>query len=82
MVLTLVRQDRVVLCCDVVGQVVVQDKPEKTVEERQINLLVDFGQYSLYHDNAFAIARFPYVVQIVDALALFVDEKRRGLGVG
>ena len=77
----LVGEDGVVLRSDVVRQVVVQDETEKTVEEGEIDLLVDLGQDSLHHDVALALARLPDVGQVVDALAPLVDEKRGRLGV-
>lgn len=77
----LVGQRRVVLACDVVGQIVIQDETEETIEKRQVNLFVDLGKDSLHHDVAFAIARLPDLVEVVDTLAPFIDQKGRGLGV-
>ena len=59
----------------------VKDKSQETVEQREINLLVDFREDRLHHDVALALARLPDVRQVVDALAPLVHEKRRRLGI-
>ena len=60
----------------------VKDKPQETVEQREINLLVDFREDRLHHDVALALARLPDIGQVVDTLTPLVDEKRRWLRVG
>ena len=61
-------QDAVVLCSDIIGQVVVQDEAQEAIQQRQINFLIDFGEHSFHHHDAFALACFPNICQIVDAL--------------
>ena len=43
-----IGQDRVVLGCNVVGQVVVQDESEETLQEGKVDLLVNLGKLSLH----------------------------------
>ena len=59
----------------------VHDQTKQTVKKCQVNLLVDFREDGLHHDIALALARFPDVGQVVDALAPLVDEKRRRLRI-
>ena len=59
----------------------IEDQTKQTVQQRQIDLLVDLGQDSLHHDVALALARLPDVRQVVDALTPLVDEKRGRLRV-
>ena len=53
--------------------------PQETVEQREIDLLVDLREGRLHHD---VLARLPDVGQVVDTLTPFVDEKRGRLSVG
>lgn len=78
----LVRQDRVVLGRNVVGQVVVEDESKQSVEERDVNLLVDLRQDRFHHDVGLTVARLPDIGEVVDSLGHLVDEEGRGLGVG
>ena len=79
---TLVCKDGVVLCRDVVRQVVIQDEAQESVQQRQVDLLVYLRQHGLHEYVALALARLPDVRQVVDALAPLVHEKRRRLGIG
>lgn len=76
------REGRVVFGRDVVGQVVVEDQSEQSVQEGQVDLLVHPRQNRFHHDDAFAIARLPHVGQVVDTLAPLVHQQGRGLRVG
>ena len=63
----LVVDDDVVLGGHVVGDVVVDDEPQETVEKRQVDLLVQLLKARLHHDVALALRRVPHVVQVVDS---------------
>jgi len=78
----LVVDHHVVLGRHVVGNVVVDDEAKQSVEKRQVNLLVELLESALHHDVALAVTRLPNILQVVNALAPFVREQRRGLGVG
>jgi hypothetical protein len=58
----------VVLGCDVVGEIVIQDKTKEAIQECEIDLLVDLGENGLHEHVAFALAGFPDVRQVVYAL--------------
>lgn len=58
----------IVLCSDVVRQIVIQDKAKKTIKQSQVDFLVHFGKNSLHQDITFPFASFPYVAKVVDAL--------------
>ena len=73
--------DDVVLRRHVVGDVVVDDEAQQTVEQCKVDLLVDLLELSLEHDDALALGRVPHVVKVVDAEAPLVDQQRRRLGV-
>jgi hypothetical protein len=81
MVHVFVCQLDVVLCRDVIRQVVVHNQPEKRVQECKLHLLVDLGELCLDHDIAFAILRLPHSVKIVDSLGPLVNQQWRNLGV-
>ena len=49
----------IILCCDIVSQVVIQNETQQAIEESQVDLLVDLGQYSFHEDIAFTITGFP-----------------------
>lgn len=53
----LIPDGRVVLRCDVVRQVVVEDEAKKTVEEGEIDLLVNIGPDSFRHDVVLGLTR-------------------------
>ena len=59
----------------------IKDKPQQTVEQREIDLLVDLRQHGFHHDVTLALARLPDVRQVVDPLTPLVDEERRRLSV-
>ena len=79
---TFVGENRVILGRDIIRQIVVEDETEKTIEKREINLLVDLREDGLHHDITFAFTCFPDVGQVIDTLAPFVNEKRGRLSVG
>ena len=60
----------------------IRDKPQQTVKQREIDLLVDLREDRLHQDVALALARLPDIGQVVDTLTPLVDEKRRWLRVG
>lgn len=63
----LVVDDDVVFSRHVIGDVMVDDQTQKSVEQRQIDLLVQFFESRLQQYIALALTNFPYVLQIVDA---------------
>lgn len=72
---TLVSQYGVVLRCDVIRKIVVENESEKTIEQSQVDLLVDLREDGFHHDDTLAFAGLPNVGKIVDALAPLVDEQ-------
>src|SRR5258708_11819874 len=71
----LVSEDSVVFRGDVIGQIVVQNETKQSVEQSQIDLLVNLGVYGLHHNVTFSFACLPDVGQVVDALAPLVYQK-------
>ena len=59
-----------------------EHSPKQSIEKRQVHFLVELFEPSFEHDVAFAFARVPYVLQIVQTLTPLVDEQRRGFRVG
>ena len=55
--------------------------PQETVEQREINLLVDLREDRLHHGGALALARLPHIGQVVDTLTPLTDEKLRVSGL-
>ena len=78
---TFVGQDDVVLGCDIVRQVMVENQPKETIQKCEIDLLVYFGKDGLHEDVALALAGLPDVRQVVDTLAPLVNEERRRFSV-
>jgi hypothetical protein len=58
----------IVFRCDVVGQIVIQNETQQSVEESEINLLIYLGQYSFHEHVTFTVTGFPDIGQIVNAL--------------
>src|SRR6266567_2080456 len=77
----LVREDSVVLRGDVIGQIVVQNETKQSVEQGQIDLLVNLREYGLHHNVTFSFTCLPDVGQVVDALAPLVYQKGRRLRI-
>ena len=48
---------------------------KKTIEEGEVDLVGDLAEARLQHHTALAIGGLPKAVQVVDALAQFVDEE-------
>lgn len=71
----------VILRCNVVRKIVVQNETEKAIQERQVNLLVYLRQDRLHHDNTFSFACLPDICQVIDALAPLVDQQWGRLSV-
>ena len=65
----LTKLTSVVLGCYIISQVVVQDEAQKTIEQSQIDLLVDLRKHSLHEHVAFTFASLPDIGQVIDALA-------------
>lgn len=59
----------VVLRGDVVRQIVIENEAEKTIEQRQVDLLGDLRKDSLHEDIAFSFTCLPNIREIVNALA-------------
>ena len=73
MVHIFVGDDHVVLASHVVRDVVVHNESEESVKQGKVHLLIDFLVLGLEQDHAFAVAGVPYVLEVIDALAPFVD---------
>ena len=71
---------RVVLGRDVVREIVVQDKAQKSIEQRKVDLLINLRQNSFHEYIAFALAGLPDIREIVNALAPLkrVPVRRKG----
>lgn len=63
----LVVDDNIVLGRHIVGYIVVYNKSEESVEQSQVNLLIDLVKLRLHHDVALTISGLPHVLQVVDA---------------
>ena len=59
----------VVLCGDIICQIVIKDQTQQAVEQSQVNLLVNLRKDGFHKNIAFAFAGFPDVSQVVDTLA-------------
>ena len=46
----------------------VENQAQKSIQQRQINLFVDFRQHRFHQHIAFAFTSFPNVRQVIDAL--------------
>ena len=63
----LVVDDDVVLGSHVVGDVVVDNQSQQSVEQSQIDLLIELLEPGLHHHVALALTRLPHFVQVVDS---------------
>ena len=57
----LICDGHIVFGCHVVGEVVIYDESEQSVEESQVHLLVDLLELGLHEDDAFIVFYFPDV---------------------
>ena len=74
----LVVDDHVVLGGHVVSNVMIHNQPQQSVQESQINLLIQLLEMTLHHDIALSLPSVPHLLQIVDAcrthpLSLFLS---------
>jgi hypothetical protein len=60
---------------------VVKDEAEKTVQKRQVDLLVHLRELRLHQHNTLALARLPDLIEVVDTLAPLVNEQWWRLGI-
>lgn len=67
MVHVFVVDDDVVLCRHVVGDVVVYDESEETVEQSEVNLLVHLVVARLHHHITLSLTGVPYILKVIDA---------------
>mmetsp|Transcript_18309 Transcript_18309/g.41881 ORF Transcript_18309/g.41881 Transcript_18309/m.41881 type:complete len:429 (+) Transcript_18309:3998-5284(+) len=72
----------IVLGRHVVGDVVVDDEAEKSIEQGEVDLFVDLFEFGLYHDRTFSLVCFPDSLEVVDALAPLVGQERGRFAVG
>lgn len=63
----LVVDDDVVFGCHVVGNVVVDNQPQKTVEKCQVDLLIELLEARLQHHVTLTLRCVPHVVKVVDS---------------
>jgi hypothetical protein len=59
----------IVLGRDVIRQIVIEDKTQQAIQERQVDFFINLRKHSLHHDHAFAFAGFPDVGQVINPLA-------------
>jgi hypothetical protein len=60
---------------------VIDDESEKSVEESQVYLFVDFLPLGLEQDDTFVILHIPHLRDVVHSLTPLVDQQRRRLRV-
>lgn len=77
----LVCKHSVVLGSDIIGQVVIENQPKQTIEEGQIDLLIDLREHRLHQNIAFAVICLPNISQVVNSLTPLVNQERWGLGI-
>ena len=63
----LVVDGDVVLCRHVVSYVVIKDKTQQPVQQRQVNLLVQLVEACLQHHIALSLRRIPDIGHVIDA---------------
>lgn len=63
----LVVDDHVILGCHVISNVVVDNKTQQPVEQRQIDLLIHLLIAGLQHHVALSLRSLPHILQVVDA---------------
>ncbi len=78
----LVVEDNVVFGGHVIGDVVVDNEAEQTVEKRQVDFVKDFVEFGLEQHHTLAVGGVPHIGEVVHALSELVHEHGRGFGVG
>lgn len=73
--------DDVILGGHVVRDVVIDDETQESIEEGQIDFLVDLFEARLEQDHGLTVGGIPDTLEIVDALAPLVHEEWWGFRV-
>ena len=66
----------------VISDVMVDDKPEESIQKSEIDLLIDFIETGLEQDKRLPLGGIPSTMQVIDALAVLVEQEWWGLVVG
>ena len=59
----------------VISNVMVNDKPEESIQESEINLLIYFIETGLEQDKRLPLRGIPSTMQVIDALAVLVEQE-------
>jgi hypothetical protein len=66
----------------VISDVMVDDKPEETIQKSEIDLLIDFIETGLEQDKRLTLTGIPSTMQVIDALTVLVEQEWWGFVVG
>ncbi len=72
----------VVFSGHVISDVMVDDKPEESIQESEIDLLIYFIEAGLEQDKRLSFSGIPSTMQVIDALAVLVEQEWWGFIVG
>ena len=71
----------IVLSSHIIGDILVDNQPQKPIEQSQVDFFVHFFESGFQNDQGLSLGDVPDAVEVVDTLAPFVDEEWRGFGV-
>jgi len=65
--------NNIVLSCHVISDIVIDDESQKSIQESQIDFLVDFLETGFQQNNTLAFRSIPDSLEVIDTLTPFVN---------
>ena len=67
--------DHIILRGHVISQVVINNQPEKLVQESEVNLIVELLKFGLHQYDTLIFGDIPDISEVIDALAPLIDKQ-------
>lgn len=81
MVHVLVGDDNVVLTSHVIGNIVIHDQSEQSIQEGEIHLLVGLFEFGFEEHQRLTLRGIPNTMEVVDTLAPLIHQQRRRFSI-
>jgi len=65
--------NNIILSCHVISDIVIDDESQQSIQESQIDFLVDFLETGFQQNNTLAFRSIPYSLEVIDTLTPFVN---------
>jgi hypothetical protein len=67
--------DHIILRSHVISQVMVNNQPEKLVQESEVNLIVELLQFGLHQYDTLIFGDIPHISEVIDTLAPLIHKQ-------